>query len=131
MTDDERAVVRVNAAFYEAFCRRDMQRMEALWATEHDVAVVHPGWPAVYGRDNVLASWQDILQSRSSPDITCAHVHAFVMGDVAFVVCTEQLFTQDLVATNVFVRESGDWKIVHHHAGLLASAASLPSENVN
>ena len=121
MTSDERAVIKANAAFYEAFCRRDMKRMEALWANEHDVAVIHPGWPAVYGRDNVLASWQGILKSPSAPDVTCARVHVSVMGDAAFVVCTEQLFAGDLVATNVFVREAGNWRIAHHHASLTAS----------
>ena len=125
MTDDEREVLQVNAAFYEAFCRRDFDGMEHLWAIEHEVAVVHPGWPALHGRDKVLASWQGILQSPTSPDIACTRVHVFVNGDVAFVICTEKLFTGDLIATNVFMRESGDWKLVHHQAGPTTADDSL------
>lgn len=56
MTDDERAVIQVNAAFYEACCRCDMGRMEKLWSSEHEVAVIYPGWLALYGRDKVLTS---------------------------------------------------------------------------
>jgi ketosteroid isomerase-like protein len=121
MTEDERKVLQVNAAFYEAFCRRDMEGMDKLWAREHEIAVVHPGWQAVYGRDDVLASWHGILQSPGSPDIACTGVRVFVTGDVAFVICTEKLLSGDLIATNVFIRESSEWKLIHHHAGPTAT----------
>ena len=121
MTDDELAVIRVNAAFYEAFCRRDMDEMGRLWAVEHEVAVVHPGCSALYGRENVLASWKGILESPGSPDIACTRVHVFLNGDVAFVICTEKLFAGDLIATNVFMREADEWRLVSHQAGQSAN----------
>jgi hypothetical protein len=39
---------------------------------------------------------------------------------MAFVVCVETLSGGRLAATNVFVREGGEWRIVHHHAGPIA-----------
>ncbi len=117
MTNDKREVLQANAVFYEAFCRRDLNGMDKLWAQEHEVAVIHPGWPAVYGRDEVLASWHGILQSPGSPDIACMSARVFVTGDMAFVSCTEKLFSGDLAATNIFIREAGVWRLVHHHAG--------------
>ncbi len=47
-------------------------------------------------------------------------------GDAAFVICTEKLFTEDLVATNVFVCEAGTWKIVHHQASATATDDFAP-----
>ena len=51
---------------------------------------------------------------------TIGEATAFVHGDMAFVVCEERLPGGVLVATNVFVREDGDWKICHHHAAPVA-----------
>ena len=117
MTDDERADIQANAYFYEAFCRQDMKRMESLWSEKELVTVIHPGWPAVYGRENVLDTWRGILESPGSPDITCAQVSVSVYDKIAFVICTEKLFTEDLAATNIFIFENGHWRLVHHQAG--------------
>ena len=40
-----------------------------------------------------------------------------MLGDTAFVVCYEVLSSGTLVATNIFQRENGQWKVVHHQAG--------------
>jgi hypothetical protein len=37
------------------------------------------------------------------------------------VVCEEQIADDVLVATNVFVRERGGWKLAHHQAAPVAS----------
>ena len=40
-----------------------------------------------------------------------------VFGDFACVICHEVLDQGFLVATNLFVLEDGQWKIIHHQAG--------------
>jgi hypothetical protein len=40
-----------------------------------------------------------------------------VLGESAYVVCGEAVDGAELVATNLFVREDGAWKLVHHQAG--------------
>jgi ketosteroid isomerase-like protein len=117
MTGDEQAVVAANAAFYAAFQARDLKGMDEIWARERPVAVIHPGWPAVHGRAAVLESWRRILQGPAPPDIACSRAWPYVNGDSAFVICYEKLPGGDLVATNVFAREEGRWRIVHHQAG--------------
>jgi hypothetical protein len=49
-----------------------------------------------------------------------------MLGTAGFVVCHEVLPEGVLVATNVFVREDGAWKVVHHQAGPVATAAAEP-----
>lgn len=117
---DESEVIGANQAFYDAFARRDAVAMEALWAKRVPVACVHPGWAALRGRRDVVESWQAILANPRAPKVACSRPRAYVYGEFAFVVCNETVSGAELVATNVFVREDGSWRMVHHHAGPVA-----------
>lgn len=117
---DEVEVLERNRAFYTAFRRRDMATMESLWARSAKVACVHPGWQPIRGRGEVMASLSAILGQPQVPQIRCEDVSVHVVGDAAFVVCEEVLREGRLVATNVFVREEGDWRLLHHQAGPMA-----------
>lgn len=125
MTERARGVARdvlaANQAFYKAFAARDMPGMESLWATGVPVACIHPGWNVLRGRDLVIASWRSILGSENSPDVMCGNASVHVLGESAFVVCEEQVADDVLIATNVFVRERGGWKLAHHQAAPIAA----------
>ena len=113
---DNDAVLSANLEFYRAFTSRDAKAMEAIWAREAPIVCVHPGWTPVAGRAAVLQSWRDILANPESPHVMCHDDRAFLYGDTAIVLCEEELDTGHLVATNMFVRESGAWRMVHHQA---------------
>jgi ketosteroid isomerase-like protein len=126
MQDDE-AVLAANRAFYRAFRARDFAAMDLLWARAAPVACIHPGWAALVGRDAVMASWRDILGQPTA--IACQAERVLLFGDSACVLCHEVLDGADqaggqeeglLVASNLFVREAGDWRLVHHQAGGVA-----------
>ncbi|MEX2650419.1 MAG: nuclear transport factor 2 family protein [Alphaproteobacteria bacterium] len=119
-----RDVLAANAAFYRAFAAGDFQAMDALWARRAPVACTHPGWRALIGRDAVLASWAAILSAPERPAIVCFAPHAVLLGETALVLCYEDVGAW-LAATNVFVREDGAWRMVHHHAG---PARDAPAE---
>ncbi len=114
---DARSVLAANQAFYEAFARGDLGGIDALWAQSAPVACIHPGWAALHGREEVMASWRSILGGGSGASVRCTRPSASVVGDSAYVVCGESIQGAELVATNLFVREDGAWKLVHHHAG--------------
>lgn len=116
----EAEVLAANAAFYDAFSRRDVAAMEALWAVRAPVACVHPGWDALRGRDEVMTSWRAILENPRAPRVECQDATAHVLGGLAFVVCIEEISGAELVATNVYVLEDGRWRMAHHHAGPVA-----------
>jgi ketosteroid isomerase-like protein len=111
------AVLFANEAFYVAFGARDMAAMTDLWATRAPVTCIHPGWPPLFGRDEVLESWEGIFSGDASPEITCHGAQPHLYGEMATVLCYERIPESYLIATNVFVREGGLWKIVHHQAG--------------
>ncbi len=120
---DQAAVLKANQSFYRAFAERDLATMEKLWSTKKSVAVIHPGWTGLDGRKAVIDSWRRILANPDSPDIKVAQAKAYVFEKMAFVVCYEILESGVLIATNIFVKQDGSWKMVHHHA---SSTAGLP-----
>jgi ketosteroid isomerase-like protein len=121
MSAAELEVLDVNGRFYAAIAARDLEAMEVLWARRAAVACVHPGWDALRGREDVMGSWRSIIEG-DPPRISCTRASAHVIGEVAFVVCQERVEGGFLVATNVFLREDGAWRICHHHAGPMATA---------
>jgi ketosteroid isomerase-like protein len=119
MTDQD-AVLAANLEFYRAFAARDLAAMDALWARRAPVACVHPGWTAIRDRDAIIDSWAGILSNPDAPRIACYDEQAFLYGDVALVLCEEELEGGALAASNFFVREDGVWRIAHHQAGQIA-----------
>lgn len=117
MTGDKDKVLAANQAFYNAFARGDFPALSALWSRLNAVSVIHPGSSALHGREAVMHSWRQILESSGGSDIQCADAMAYVHGDFAYVVCREIFPVGGLVATNVFLREDGEWRMVHHQAG--------------
>ncbi len=116
-----------NEAFYLAFRSRDLAAMEALWAQHAPVACVHPGWHALNTREAVMESWEGILSNPAAPAIDCRGARGYLVGDpgsggpgsgvLGIVVCYEIIRGSVLTATNIFQREDGAWRMVHHHAG--------------
>jgi ketosteroid isomerase-like protein len=126
---DEAAILIANAAFYRAFGRGDFAAMSALWAVRAEVACFHPTAPAILGRDAVLESWRQILRNAPSFEMRCDRPVVHMAGEAAFVTCYEGNgdHPAHLAATNIFVLEDGAWRIIHHHAGPLASPLPRPA----
>ena len=114
MTDE---ILAANQRFYEAFAQADLGAMDDLWARNAPVSCVHPGWGAIVEREEIMLSWRAILEGEAPGEVEYAAAEAYPGADMAYVVCSETIGEAQLVATNVFVREDGEWKMVHHHAG--------------
>ncbi len=121
------AVLFANDAFYLAFANQDLEAMEGIWAGEIPVTCIHPGWDPLSGREEVMESWESILNNPNATHITCKNPTVRVFGEFACVICHEVLDQGFLVATNLFVQEDGQWRIIHHQAG----AAPPPEEEEN
>jgi ketosteroid isomerase-like protein len=114
---DRDAILFANEAFYRAFAGRNFAAMDDLWAKNEPVACIHPGWGPLTGRAEVMASWEAILNHPSQPAVTCHAPMVQVHGDTACVICFEEVGGAYLLATNVFIRDGGVWRMVHHQAG--------------
>ncbi|HEX6277709.1 MAG TPA: nuclear transport factor 2 family protein [Polyangiaceae bacterium] len=127
----EAGVLEANHAFYRAFSDGDFEAMSRLWAERAPAVCMHPGLPPLIGRSAVLDSWERILEEATDWEMSSHGVRVHVLGNAAFVTCFEASGDKPamLVATNVFVLEDGDWRMVHHQAGPLSEpvvASSSP-----
>lgn len=111
------AVLFANERFYYAFSQGNFGEMEALWAQEVAVSCLHPGHPPIFGRENILHSWKLILQEGGATGIACQAPEVSIYGDLATVICYESLEGGYLIATNIYLRQQDEWKMVHHQAG--------------
>ncbi|AZM54661.1 DUF4440 domain-containing protein [Streptomyces sp. WAC 01529] len=150
-----------NTAFYEALERGDFDKVSDLWLdseadtvsddpdTDDDrtdenaehaersadgdaVSCVHPGWPVLTGRGEVLRSYALIMANTEYIQFFLTDLKVGVAGDTALVTCTENILSggpppegggelgplvgQLVVATNVFRRTPDGWKLWSHHA---------------
>lgn len=117
MNEIAKNILKVNQAFYNAFAAGDYIMIEKIWARTHDVSVIHPGSVVLHGREAVMMSWQQILENSGGSHIQCVDPKVYVFGETAYVVCNEYFPEGQLVATNIFVIEDGNWRMVHHQAG--------------
>ncbi|HEY2134341.1 MAG TPA: nuclear transport factor 2 family protein [Xanthobacteraceae bacterium] len=121
MTDGD-AILAANAAYYRAFAAGDFAAMSHIWADE-GVSCVHPGWPALIGRADILESYRNILRNQNRVRISHHDDTPIVSGDEARVLCVEIVGGAALAATNCFRRIDGDWRMTHHQASPIAAMA--------
>jgi ketosteroid isomerase-like protein len=114
---DEITILFANEAFYAVFAVRDMEAMADLWAEDAPLSCIHPGWNALFGRSEVLESWSAIFSNPDSPIVEFHGARAILHGDVGIVICIEEVEDTFLAASNIFIREKGDWKMIHHQSG--------------
>ena len=106
-----------NDNFYLAFNSRDMIQMGDLWAVDCPCVCIHPGWAPLFGRDEILESWDNLFNSQEpGVQIVCHNPKVLWQGDLFSVICYEQLPNGWLVATNNFAIEAGNLRMVHHQA---------------
>ncbi|MFJ9040892.1 nuclear transport factor 2 family protein [Streptomyces sp. NPDC102406] len=160
MTSTEtQAVDDANRAYYEAMERGDFEELTSLWLAPEDasyaedadpddaedtsISCVHPGWPVLTGRGEVLRSYALIMANTEYIQFFLTDVRISVVADTALVTCTENILSggpaprdgeelgplvgQRVVATNVFRRTRDGWKLWSHHASpVLADAEDEP-----
>ena len=126
---DVELVEEANTTFYETMERGDFEKLSSLWLDE-DISCIHPGWPVLSGRGEVLRSYALIMANTDYIQFFLTDVKVSLHGDTALVSCTENILSggpaeesgelgplvgQLVVATNVFRRTSDGWKIWSHH----------------
>jgi len=119
---DTDGVLSANEAFYRAFAEADLLAMDALVARRHHVSIIHPGWPVVTGRAPVMETWQMIFAS-GPQSVSPVNPEVLPYGEAALVILYEKAGHDYLAASNLFIREDGDWRLLHHQAGPIAAPA--------
>jgi ketosteroid isomerase-like protein len=121
---DRETVRRLNERFYHALESLDIETMEEVWAHDHGVACVHPGWEIRVGWDAVRGSFVQIFANTTWMRVTATATRIDIIGDVALVSCAENITGKSgedvnlavAQATNIFHRTAAGFKLIHHHA---------------
>lgn len=124
-TDDE--VRKASRDFYAGLNRMangDASPLAAIWAHNAAVTTMHPIGGRQVGWEAVRESFQQVAQLASEGKIELKDQLIQVVGDVAYELGIEQgelkLGGQSAAlehrVTNIYRREGGAWKLVHHHA---------------
>jgi uncharacterized protein (TIGR02246 family) len=114
------------AAFYAAFAATDLKTMAGVWDDGDDTLCIHPGGGLLQGRAAVMQSWMEIFSGARPPTIEVETVTTLVSGDIAVHVRAESIRPNGqpaeqasrILATNVFRRRDGSWRLVAHQASL-------------
>ncbi len=112
----------VEAAFYEALNRADLEGLMALWADDEEIVCIHPGGPRLHGHAAIQASWEAILE-RGGLQIRPSQLHEThnLMSSVHTVVEGVSAAPGEpahLIATNVYIKTPRGWRIVLHHVSV-------------
>jgi ketosteroid isomerase-like protein len=114
----------IEAAFYAALQRGDIDRLMACWADEDDIFCIHPGGPRVVGASAIRATFEAMFADGGS-------VRAWperVRKTIAVGSCVHNVLERVevlgatgpanawVIATNVYHRTALGWRMVAHHA---------------
>ena len=113
----------VEAAFYEALNRADVDGLMALWADDEEIVCIHPNGPRLHGHAAIQQSWQAILekgglQIRPSQLYESKNLMSSVHTVIEGVTATGTAEQAHLLATNVYMKTPQGWRMVLHHVSV-------------
>ena len=123
----ENEVGAASRQFYAALnsvANGDARPMAAIWSQSADATTMHPIGGRQVGWDQVRASWQQVAEIASEGRVTLGDQLIRLVGDAAYELGTEHVVMTlaghsvrgEVRVTNIYRREGGAWRIVHHHA---------------
>jgi ketosteroid isomerase-like protein len=130
----EDEVRQASDSFYAALnqlLKGNPSSMSEVWSHGGDVSTMHPIGGREIGWDQVWQTWQQTSQGLAQVDLSDVTVPDLVVipvgSDAAYTLGTEQIrgnvggqeVSGGARATNVYRREGGQWKMVHHHGDAL------------
>lgn len=112
-------------AFYLAFSLGRLEDMMRVWAPHDDIVCIHPGGPRLTGVHNIHQSWAQIfndslprtfaLRGRIVSGEATQRIH---MLEENISVPGTTFIAPPVLATNVYRRLPGGWRLVVHHASV-------------
>ena len=133
-TEDE--VRKASEQFYAALNRMiggDAGPLTGIWSHSATVTTMHPIGGRQVGWDQVRGSWEQVAKLASGGQVKLVDQIVNVVGDVAYELGIErgrakmagqEVSFEDRV-TNVYRREAGAWKIVHHHTDISSAMVEI------
>jgi ketosteroid isomerase-like protein len=134
----EDEVRRASEQFYAALNRMldgDVGSLSDIWSHGTAVTTMHPIGGREVGWSKVRESFEQVSKLASSGQVSLRDQLLQVAGDMAYEVGIEQgqfklageQVSVEHRVTNIYRREAGGWKIVHHHTDLSPAMLAILS----
>jgi ketosteroid isomerase-like protein len=124
--DDTADVLAANMQVEQAFSKLDVKAIEATWAQDGSVSVIHPASKApILGWEAVQKSYADHPVRYKDFSVVMDNPQITVNGNSAWVVGIEKVYAHrangevldiSALTTNIFEKRGDKWLLVHHHA---------------
>ncbi len=119
------------SAFYEALERADLESMMAVWSEDEEIVCVHPNGQRLAGQAQVREAWRQMFAGGPGMRIRLTQL-LVVTGMMVEVRSVHENITvagepgprPPMVATNVYLRTPGGWRMVLHHASPAPESAA-------
>ena len=113
----------VEAEFYEALRRGDIERLMALWADDDEIVCVHPGGTRIVGSAAIRSSFEAIFANGGIP-VRPEQVHRLAAMGSALHHLVERVEVRGeqgpqtawVTATNLYLKTARGWRLASHHA---------------
>ena len=120
-TEDE--VKAASDRFYSALSRMDVARLPEVWSHSESVTTMHPMGGEQVGWQAVRESFEQAAGAMTDVHVEIADQIIQAGEDMAYEVGVErghgkvagETISIEHRVTNVYRREAGGWKLVHHH----------------
>ena len=113
----------VEAAFYEALERGDVDTLMTVWAEDEEIVCVLPAGPRLAGYAAIREAWRRLFERgsrfriRMSRQCTAQNPFSVIHNNVEeLTVIDDRQQSATIIATNVFVRGPLGWRLLLHHA---------------
>ena len=131
--DEVRAASRRFYAALNGMAGGDAGAMADVWSHSASVTAMHPIGGREVGWDEVRPVWEQVASLAQGGEVALSDQRLSVAGDMACETGIERgqmaLAGQTLAiehrVTNVYRREDGTWKMVHHHTDLSPAMMGL------
>jgi ketosteroid isomerase-like protein len=127
----------VEAAFYQALERGDLEAMMNVWSEDEEIVCVHPGGPRLNGYALVREGWRHIFEGGTRLKVqllALSTVHApftavhSVIEQIS--VIGQKHLAAPVVATNVYIRGALGWRMIVHHSSPVPPSSIGDAPNV-
>jgi ketosteroid isomerase-like protein len=126
MSDVQNEVRAASDRFYAALNRvlnGDAGPMVDVWSHTDDTSVSHPMGDWSRGWDQIAITWEEFARVISRGSVEVEGLTVYVAGDFAYTLGVEHVYLEVPAGavrfrsnvTNIFRREAGGWRLVHHH----------------
>ena len=113
----------VEAQFYEALQRADIDKLMAVWADDDEIVCVHPGGGRAIGAAAIRATFEAVF-ANGGVAVRPEQVHRLLQMGTALHHLVERIDikteqgTQSawVLATNLYVKTALGWRLASHHA---------------